>query len=248
MRRLLAGVAFLTRLPVPAEPPFDAADVARATLLFPVVGLLVGGIQAVAAALLAPHLPPTVSAVLVIAAAAVLTGALHLDGLADAADGFGGGRTRDDVLRIMRDHAIGAYGAVALFLLLAVKVAALSALIADGRAASAIILGACLSRSALVPLARFSRYARDVEGGLGATLGERIGRLEWLGATAQAIVVALFLAGALGVVQLAAVAVLTWLGRLHCHHRLGGITGDTMGANCELSEALVYLLVLALPR
>ncbi len=248
MRRLLAGVAFLTRLPVPAEPPFGADDVARATLLFPVVGLLVGGVQAAVAALLGSQLPPAVTAVLVLAVAAVLTGALHLDGLADAADGFGGGRTRDDVLRIMRDHAIGAYGAVALFLLLAVKLAALSALIGDGRGTAAIVLGACLGRWSLVPLARFSRYARDVEAGLGARLGERIGRLEWLGATALAIVAALFLAGGLGVVHLAAVAALTWLGHIHCRRRIGGITGDTMGANCELSEALVYLLVLALPR
>jgi cobalamin 5'-phosphate synthase/cobalamin synthase len=248
MRRLLAGIAFLTRLPVPARLAFDARDVARATLVFPVVGLLIGGVQALVAALLAPHLPPLLIAALLIAVAALLTGALHLDGLADMADGFGGGRTREDVLRIMRDHAIGAYGAVALILQIAVKLAALSALVAGGRATTALVLGACLSRAALVPLGRFFRYARDERFGLGATLGEQIGPTEWLGATALAVVAALFLAGGWGVVHLAAVAAVAWLGGRYCQRRIGGITGDTMGATSEVCEALVYVLALALPR
>jgi adenosylcobinamide-GDP ribazoletransferase len=248
MRRLLAGIAFLTRLPVPARMAFDARDVARATLLFPVVGMLIGGIQAAAGAVLSPPLPAPLTAALLLALAALVTGALHLDGLADMADGFGGGRTREDVLRIMRDHAIGAYGAVALILMVAVKLAALSALVAGGRATTALILGACLSRAALVPLARFSPYARDDRAGLGAALNEQIGSGEWFGATAVAVGAALFLAGGWGIVHLAAVATVAWLGARYCRRRIGGITGDTMGATSEICEALVYVLVLALPR
>src|SRR5581483_1095828 len=113
MRRLLAALAFLSRLPVPIGE-LEAADIGKATLVVPL--------------------------------AALVTGALHLDGLADMADGFGGGRTRDDVLRIMRDHAVGAYGVVAIVLVLAVKIAALSALIGAGDGWRALVVAAALSR------------------------------------------------------------------------------------------------------
>jgi adenosylcobinamide-GDP ribazoletransferase len=246
MRRLLAGIAFLTRLPVPARLALDSADVAKATLLFPLVGALIGGIEAAAANALARHLPSAVVAVVVLALAALLTGALHLDGLADTADGFGGGKTREDVLRIMRDHAVGAYGVVALCLLLALKIAALSALVGNGRAATALVLGAGLSRWATVPLARFSTHARPEGDGLGAPLVKGVGPTELFGATVLAIAGALALAGMVGAICLAAVALLTFVGGVYCHRRLGGVTGDTMGANSELCEALVYLLVLAM--
>ena len=244
MRRLFAAIAFLTRLPTPGRPAFDSTDVAKATLLFPLVGALIGGIEAAFVATIAPQLPAMVTAVLVLALAALLTGALHLDGLADTADGFGGGKTKDDVLRVMRDHTIGAYGVVALCLLLALKVTVLSSLVASGRALTALVLGAGLSRWAVVPLARFSDSARRQDDGLAAGVTGRIGRTEWVGASALAIGGALALAGSVGAICLAAVALLTFAGGVYCHRRIGGITGDTMGANVELSEALVYLLFL----
>src|SRR5262249_2883477 len=108
-------------------------DIGKATIWFPFVGALLGAIQVFAAAILVAHLPPLVAAVLVVALGALLTGALHLDGLADTADGFGGGRTRADVLRILRDHAVGAYGVVAVALVLALKIAVLAALVASTR-------------------------------------------------------------------------------------------------------------------
>jgi adenosylcobinamide-GDP ribazoletransferase len=244
MRRLLAAIAFLTRLPTPGRLAFDAGDVARATLWFPLVGALIGGAGAALATTLASHLPTMVTAVLILALAALLTGAFHLDGLADTADGFGGGKTTDDVLRIMRDHSIGAFGVVALCLLLALKLTVLSSLIASGRAPMALVLGAGLSRWSAVPLARFSTYARRPGDGLGAAVIGRIGGAEWLGATGLAVGGALALAGSLGAICLAAVALLTFAGGVYCHRRIGGITGDTIGANIELSEALVYLLLL----
>src|SRR4051794_24074466 len=107
---------------------FDAADVGRATLAFPLVGAFIG----LGAALLARGLhtlPVAVTAVLVVAYGAAITGALHLDGLADSADGFGGGKSREDVLRIMKDHSIGAYGGTALILILAIKMACTASLL-----------------------------------------------------------------------------------------------------------------------
>src|SRR3972149_7704890 len=104
-----------------------------------------------------------------------------MDGLADPADGFGGGRTPEDVLRIMRDHAIGAYGASALVLALTVKVAAISALLASGGAARWLLVAPALARWSPVALAHFLPYARP-GGGLGATVTDHSGLGELLGA------------------------------------------------------------------
>ncbi len=163
------ALAFLTRLPVPGPPAVDAAEVGRAALFFPAAGAALGAIVAGSAHVLSPRLPPTLAAALLVTLLALLTGGLHLDGLADTADGFGGGRTPEDVLRIMRDHAIGAYGASALVLALTVKVAAIAALLASGHAARWLLVAPALARWAPVALARFLPYARP-GGGLGATV------------------------------------------------------------------------------
>jgi cobalamin 5'-phosphate synthase/cobalamin synthase len=237
---LLAGIAFLTRVPVPAQPPFDAADLGKAAMLFPLVGALLGAAQAAAVWLLAPHLPAIVVAALAMVAGVLLTGALHLDGLGDSADGFGGGKTREDALRIMRDHAVGAFGVVAIALTLAVKLAALSALIARGEALFALVLAAALGRWTAVPLARFWPYARREESGVGEALTRHVGPAELLGATLLAAALAWWLHG---LVALAAVAALTLASGVACARKLGGVTGDTMGATCELAEALALVLL-----
>jgi adenosylcobinamide-GDP ribazoletransferase len=237
VRRLLGALAFLTILPVPLA--FDAADVGRAMLAFPLVGALLGG----GAALLArglSTLPPAVIAVLLVAYGALVTGALHLDGLADSADGLGGGRTREDVLRIMKDHSIGAFGAVALVILLSLKMACLSSLSGDWRV---LILAPMLARWASVPLLRALPAART--DGLGRSLGEHVGAVEIVGATLLALSGAWWLAEWRGLICAGAVVLSSTLGGAVCWRRIGGITGDTLGANTELSEALVYLVWLA---
>jgi cobalamin 5'-phosphate synthase/cobalamin synthase len=237
VRRLLAAVAFLTRVPVPIA--FDQRDVGRAALAFPLVGALLGGATAGLARALHP-LPPALAAVLLVAFAALATGALHLDGLADSADGFGGGRTRDDVLRIMRDHAIGAYGAVALILLIGVKVTALASLLDDWRP---LVLAPALGRWASVPLGRALPYARRE--GLGG-IGAHVGAVEVIGATAIAIALAVGAGGWRGGACLGAVTLASVAGAIVCWRKIGGVTGDTLGANTELCEALVYILWIGL--
>ena len=124
-RAALASVSFLTVLPVARWTTLDADDVRRAAPLFPLVGAGIGAVMGAVAWWLEPRTGPLVAGGLAVAAGAALTGALHLDALADAADGFGG-RTREDALRIMRDHQLGAYGVVALVLDLLVKTAAVA--------------------------------------------------------------------------------------------------------------------------
>ncbi len=244
MNRLLVAIAFLTRLPVARARALDARAIGRAALLFPAVGLLLGAAQAAALRGLTARLPAPLAAILAVALAAALTGALHLDGLADTADGFGGGRDREHVLEIMRDHAVGAFGATALVLVLAVKAAALVALVSAG-AWRWVVLAPALARWAPVALGRALPYARAGEG-LGRTVTDGAGPFEVSGATLLAAVAAVALAGARGVAALAAVAAFTVGHGLACRRRIGGVTGDTMGAAVEISEALALVAGVAL--
>src|ERR1044071_637851 len=261
MKRLFTASAFLARAPLPARWRFDAVDVGRATLLFPLVGAGLGAINAGALFALAWNapgatgvaarqlwLPPTLTAVVLVTLGAWLTGALHLDGLADMADGFGGGHTREDVLRIMRDHVIGSYGAIALILLISIKVATLGVLIERGAAAPYLILAPALGRWAHVPLGRFLPYARREGGGLGAAVTDHVGWYELVGASVVAATITLLAAGWRGVLCWLGVAAVTLFNARLCRRRIGGVTGDTLGANTEVCEAVVLTLAVALAR
>jgi adenosylcobinamide-GDP ribazoletransferase len=251
MKRLVAAVMFLTRLPVPGHGNIHAADVGRASALFPVVGAAIGAIQCgvLAASLRAanwaghhaahvPSLPVPVLAVVLVGLSVIITGALHLDGLADMADGFGGGRTREDVLRIMRDHAIGSYGATWLVLVLALKMVSVIALIEHGAAYRFLIVAPALARGATVALGFALPYARATEGGLGA-IAQHIGIFEVLASSLMAIGLAVGLTGWRSGIALAVTAIASWWNAQLCRKRIQGMTGDTLGANLEICEALV---------
>jgi cobalamin 5'-phosphate synthase/cobalamin synthase len=246
-RRFVCALAFLTRAPLPPTLRFETADVSRAALFFPVIGALLGGLAAAGRHLLSPHLPPLVTALLLVGIYALATGALHLDGVADMADGFGGGRTRADVLRIMRDHAIGAYGAFALILVVTLHVAAIASLVeptpawAD-RTDRALVVAPVLGRWASIPLGRILPYAR-LDGGKGTFAG-RTGWIEVGGATILAGAAAIGLLGWRGLAAWGAVVAFSTAMGVFCHRRIGGVTGDTLGANIEGSTVLVYLVCL----
>ncbi|WP_242338997.1 MULTISPECIES: adenosylcobinamide-GDP ribazoletransferase [Anaeromyxobacter] len=240
MSRLAVALAFLTRLPAPVRAEAGAREVGRAMLFFPAVGAALGAVLAAAGLLLVRALPPPLAAILVVALGTAMTGALHLDGLADTADGLGGGRNAEDALRIMRDHAVGAYGAAALVLALLVKVAAIAALLSRPGAAAWLPLAGALSRWVLVPVARLAPSARP--DGLGASVAAHVGPPEVAGATALALGVALGLAGVRGAVAWATVALAGAAFAGFCRRRIGGMTGDTLGATGELAEALVLVL------
>jgi adenosylcobinamide-GDP ribazoletransferase len=239
MKSALAALAFLTRLPVGRFVEFSASDVSRSAGWFPVSGALLGSIYALSARLLLPHLPVMVVAVILVTLDAVLTGALHLDGLADTADGFGGGRTRDDVLRIMRDHAIGSYGGVALALLIALKVAAYNALFQREGWVAAVIVTPVLGRWSMLLLVRGLPYARET-----ASVIQGIGNAALLlGTLATAAVLFAVRTPSAWAAACAAIVVTSLFG-LYCRRRIAGITGDTLGAGLELCESVVLLAFL----
>lgn len=215
---------------------FGAEDVARSSGWFPLIGFLLGAAYALAAALLRTHLPPATIAVLLIVLDALLTGALHFDGLADTADGFGGGKTRDDALRIMRDHAIGSYGGLALAALVALKVTAYSALLRQNNWLPALILVPALGRWSMLLLTATLPYARP-----SASVIDGMGKQSLFWGTVP-ILLALIVVRSLRVsIALGAAVAVTAIFGFYCKRRIGGITGDTLGANLQLCESAALL-------
>jgi adenosylcobinamide-GDP ribazoletransferase len=239
VRGVLVAAAFLTRLPVSVVA--GAVDVGRATRWFPLIGGLLGGATALVAWTMTEimDLPASLTATLVVGLGAWATGAIHLDGLADTVDGFGGGRDRAAVLRIMRDPPIGSYGAAALVFVVGVKVTAIAALL-DRGAMSFVIAAPAISRWTISALAAWLPYART-DGGLGqAVTHER----DPVGLVVATVVTALIAIGALreNALFVWAFAALTaaWIARV-ARRRIGGVTGDVFGASVELTEAVVLL-------
>jgi adenosylcobinamide-GDP ribazoletransferase len=214
--------------------------VARAGLWFPLVGAGIGGAVGGAAAALDGPLGSLLAAALALALGAVLTGALHLDGLADSADALGG-RTREQALEIMRDHRIGAYGATALLFDVLIKLAALAALTSH---VGAVVAAGALSRAAPVVLAAALPYARSGPG-TGASLGTAA-RSRAAGAVVLAVVLAFALEHGDGLVLAAGAAAAVAVVLVVCRRWLGGVTGDTLGASSELVEAAVLVAAVGL--
>ncbi len=237
IRRLQTAFAFLTRIPINPKVAFDGADVARSTLFFPIVGCFIALVQiAVLWALNLASVPPLLQAIAATAVVALLGGGLHQDGLADMADGFGGGNTADDVLRIMRDSTIGTYGGIALFLSLATRVVAVAALVVVDQGWHWIVVAAALSRCSIV-LAWMLPYAR--QSGAGSAITQLTGPIEVIGALCIALFVSFTLVGAqTGMAVVLATAVFLLVALL-CRRRIKGVTGDTLGAATELSEVLL---------
>jgi adenosylcobinamide-GDP ribazoletransferase len=240
LRAPLAAVAFLTRVPIGGRVALDARDVARGAALFPLVGGVVGGVCGLVADALAGPLPSLVAGGLAVGVAAVLTGAMHLDAVADTADALGG-RSRERSLEIMRDHAVGAFGAVALVLVCLVDAASLGALGSSGDAALVGLAAGAGGRAAILPLALLP-YARPGEG-QGRVL-DGIGPATVVVGLGLAVVLALP-AGAAGLAGLGAATIVTAALGVFWHRWLGGVTGDLLGATAKLAETAILVTALA---
>ncbi|WP_342120664.1 adenosylcobinamide-GDP ribazoletransferase [Pseudoduganella sp. OTU4001] len=248
LRLFFIALQFFTRLPIPRWVGFEPAWLHHASRYFPAVGLVVATIAGAVYAAAALVLPPAVAVLLSTAAGIYATGAFHEDGFADTCDGLGGGHTRERVLEIMKDSRIGAYGAIGIVLMLATKIAALASLPLLA-ALGALLAAHPLSRLMACSLIWRMEYAR-AEGKAKPLAQEmRSGEFAIAALTAAlpaGAVVALgwlppaALATGLGGMLLATL----WFARKF-QQRLGGYTGDCLGAVQQLSEAVFYLGVLA---
>ena len=236
---LAEAVTLLTRVPVPRRRPaghVDDAGVVRGAVCFPLVGAGIGLAVAGTATICALWLPPAVAAVLAVSVEVALTGALHLDGLGDSADGLAGSG-RDHTLAIMRDHGVGVYGATAIGLDLLLKATTLAALTGTGTVAL-VVTAYALSRAAPLPLACLLDYSRAEGTGrvfvhgltprraaAGVGIAVLVTAVAGWTATAVLVVTAMLAAGAVATLAVGVAA----------HRRIGGVTGDVLGASVELT-------------
>ena len=239
--QLALGLVFLTRLPIRLKGALPEDAVARAAWSFPLAGVVIGLVGALAAIVAdALGLPPIASALLALAATMAMTGALHEDGLADMADGLGG-RTREHKLEIMKDSRIGSYGVLALIVDVGLRTTALSVLVQDSRGhlLGALVAAHAGSRALLPLLMRALPPARP--GGLAASVGVPS---SWASVAALVIgTAAVFwgLGDRLGLAGFVAAAVaMVAVGAL-ARRELGGYTGDVLGAAQQLGEIVLLL-------
>jgi adenosylcobinamide-GDP ribazoletransferase len=238
---LLSAVQYFTRLPVPAWVGHDAAQLEGSIRYFPLVGLLIG-VAGVGVFVLAHWvLPQAIAVVLTIAAVVLLTGALHEDGLADTFDGLGSMADRTRALQIMKDPRIGTFGALALALVLLLRFLCLDAL-APTLLVVAFIAAQSLSRlCALLVMWRLD-YARDDESTRARPMVKGLNTRD-IAVAAVFGLVPLVACGWRGLCALLATLLLTGLLRGWFKARLGGYTGDSLGAVQQLNEVVFYLVM-----
>ena len=255
LRLFFIALQFLTRCPVPRWVGFEAAWLQQCARWFPAVGTAVGLFAAAVLWIALQAWPPAIAVGLSMAASIWLTGGFHEDGWADSCDGLGGAVSRDKALAIMKDSRIGSYGALGLVLMLGLKAACLTALAGASPAAAmaALIWAHTASRVAPVWLMQVMRYAGDPEHAKAKPLATQAGpgtlaaALAWTLAVTTALALASpRLLPALGSGAMS-IVVVTPLLRRWLNRRLGGYTGDNLGACqqlCELAALLAFAALL----
>jgi adenosylcobinamide-GDP ribazoletransferase len=240
LETFLGALRFFTRLPVPGTFGQDPAALDKAMRYYPAVGLAVGASASLAFAVTAPFWPKTLAVLAAMVTAILVTGALHEDGWSDMIDGFGGGGDRESVLAIMRDSRIGNFGAIGLVLLLLARFCALLEM-AEGdalRVPIALIAGHAVSRLCSAGVFHWLDYARPE--GKAAPFGDKLGRNDLIFAAVTALLPVLLLSPAQSLPALLfAAGASFWLWRL-CKRRIGGHTGDCLGAVQQLAEVAFY--------
>ncbi len=248
LRLFFVALQFFTRLRIPRWVGFDPDWLHQASRYFAAVGLVVGAVTASVYALTSLALPHVVAVLLSTIAGIYLTGAFHEDGFADTCDGLGGGMTRQRVLEIMTDSRIGAYGAIGIGMLLALKCIALSYL-SPTILFAALLVAHPLSRLASTALIWRLDYAKSE--GKAKPLAQRMSTSEFTIAVATVVPIPALLCAvgwlpwqSLAAGLVATVLATIWLARKFIR-RIGGYTGDCLGAVQQLSELAFYLAVLA---
>jgi adenosylcobinamide-GDP ribazoletransferase len=239
----LSAVQFLTRIPVPSQT-HSPESLARSVKFFPLIGLLIGTGAALLHLLVAPHLQRPLAALLVLTYLLLITGCLHEDGLADAADGFGGGWTREQILVIFRDSRIGSFGSAALTVSLLARLL-LIASIPLGHIFEYLIAAHVLSRWTILPLSYYLPPARipseDGINGQGARIAQLTTRGTFIGGTVFSLAFVVALLRLRSVAVIGSAIATAFLSSMYYKKKIGGITGDCFGATNQITEIAIYL-------
>lgn len=238
MKSFIAALQFLTVCPWIGRVQCTERQIGRSSFWFPVVGILLGLLLAFADQLTTFIFPSLVSSSLIVILMIAVSGGLHMDGLADTADGFLSSRPRERILEIMKDSHIGVMGVLAIVSVFGLKACALSTL-TDATRFSTILLVPMAGRCALVLQMATLKYVRPT--GLGTLFEQTKRRIDLVFAVSIFSGLAFYLKGTSGLIAVAAVFGLLSIFSLQTRTKIGGYTGDTLGASCELAETLFLL-------
>lgn len=251
LRLFFIALQFFTRLPIPRWVGFEEQWLQHAARYFPAVGLVVAVLTAAVYVISAYLWPHSIAVLLSMIASIYLTGAFHEDGFADTCDGFGGGASSERVLEIMKDSRIGAYGAIGIGLMLALKWMALACM-PFWMVIGALCIAHPLSRLFAVSMIWRMQYAK--ENGKAKPMAQQMSNTEFLIATLTTAlpIILIVISGCLPWMR---VAIGVAMGMLACfqmarlfQRRIGGYTGDCLGAVQQLTEVSFYLGLLAVIR
>jgi adenosylcobinamide-GDP ribazoletransferase len=244
MKPLLAAIQFLTVIPFPKSFTGGEKELEKCMPFFPVVGLLIGIIIAAFDHVMGFIFPPLPASVMTVIAMTGISGGLHMDGLADTADGFFSARPRERVLEIMRDSRTGVMGVLAVVFVIVLKVSVLISLFPPFRP-GIIVLMPLAGRCSFVVMMTALPYVRR-EGGLATAFG--VGK-SWLNVlwTSAFLLAAGWIAGHwMGLAASFSALLMAALFSVYCFRKIGGYTGDTLGAGCEITEIIPAIAALAL--
>lgn len=243
MSSFLAALQFLTIFPWPRTRDYSADELAGAAIFFPVIGFLLGLILVLANALLEPVASAGLASVALVALLAFLTRGLHLDGLGDSFDGLGAGGDRERMLRVMDDSHTGAFGLIAIVLLLFFKIHAIESV--ETERWRALLAAPVLGRWAMV---LFGHHSQAAKPGLGSSLVDHLKTKHLVFASFITLIIVAAILREVGVALMIWIAAFSLASKAFFHRRLGGVTGDTFGAVGELSEASVLVILALGPR
>lgn len=244
MKNFLRALSFLTILPVGQNRLSEEKELARSMAFFPLVGLLIGLLLTAGYYLFSLFLRKSITLWTTVGLLALLTRGLHLDGFADTLDGLGSGGTKEKMLEVMKDSRIGAFGVIGLILLIGGKYLALDQ-ISNGFIPYSLILMVVMGRNSMVLVCYRSPYPRP-EGGLAKPFSENLRPRELIISLASTCVIAFILQGWKGPLLFVAICFFSLGYRFFFIKKLGGITGDVLGAANELSELLCLILLVIL--
>jgi adenosylcobinamide-GDP ribazoletransferase len=246
MKNFILMLQFFTRLPINIAIEVKEEDFPKGIIYFPLVGLVIGLINALAYYLLSLIFSYLLSIIFMIFVNILITGALHLDGLADTCDGIFSARKKERMLEIMKDSRLGTNGAVAIFFDLSLRIAIMTS-ISKEYIVLAVILSNIISRTMLVLLCYISKYARP-EGGLGNLFIGKISKGNLIISFIFGSIMSILLVNYKGIFLIALASIFIVMFSRYISSKIGGITGDILGAANELVELLVLISFVILGR
>ncbi|MBC8062913.1 MAG: adenosylcobinamide-GDP ribazoletransferase [Clostridiaceae bacterium] len=246
MKNFILMLQFFTRIPININIDVKEENFQRGIIYFPFIGLVIGGINAIAYYLFSLIFSNLVAIIFLTFVNVLITGALHLDGIADTCDGIFSARKKEKMLEIMKDSRLGTNGAIAIFFDLSLRIAMITSIPKD-YIVIAVLVSNIISRTMLVFLCYISKYAR-LEGGLGNLFIGKVSKSNFIIALTFGSIISILLFDYMGLLLIIVASLFIVMFNRYISSKIDGITGDVLGAANELVEILVLVAFVILGR